>query len=171
MLLPCNYTTCQQVITETRQDFYHICLVIIKSFPWTICTFSSLRMVYLEICAEDPQQTWNRLKTVQRKRHKNIFADVRVTVCISTVQILTSNIIGSRSSSCYLSKQWRQEQEIHWSTSDGERREWERVTSDRLRIRLHYVVAGSGYGAADWEARGCFITSPSLPSVATEDSG
>ena len=93
-------------------------------------------MVYFEICAEDPQQTWNRLKTVQRKRHKNIFADVRVTVCISTVQILTSNIIGSRSSSYYLSKQWRQEQEIQWSTSDGERREWERVTSDRLRIRL-----------------------------------
>ena len=91
-------------------------------------------MLSLEICAEEPQKAWNRLKSVQRKWHKNIFADV-FTVYISTVQILTSNIIGSWLS-CYLSKQWHEEQEIQQSISDGERREWERVTSDRLRIRL-----------------------------------
>ena len=30
-------------------------------------------MLSLEICAEEPQKAWNRLKSVQRKRHKNKF--------------------------------------------------------------------------------------------------
>ena len=30
-------------------------------------------MLSLEICAEEPQKAWNRLKSVPRKRHKNKF--------------------------------------------------------------------------------------------------
>ena len=34
-------------------------------------------MLSLEICAEEPQKVWNRLKSVQRKRHKHICRRLR----------------------------------------------------------------------------------------------